>query len=286
MHANCFSWPRLVVAGFLFVLALAGCGGSDKSLTDYINRVAANLSTGGAPIVATQRSGRPSAGAGPSVTASSSGVAIAGGSKQIQLSSGTAYNSVVVSVEGVDGYFELTGLTLGTGNSITVVVTIAQNAPQTFSLDLSGGTGTTYGAAQVVPVQLTNVGTGDVQINVSWDVDSDVDLHVIEPGSTEIYYVNKGPTANGGQLDLDSNAGCTIDGKRSENVTWPSGRAPHGTYTVKVDYWSACGQARTNYVVTVNVKGQQPQVFNGVFVQSDEDRGSAGAGRQITTFTY
>jgi len=287
MTANCYSWPRLVVAALMFVLALAGCGGSsNKSLTDYINRVAANLSSGGAPIMATQRSGRPAAGAGPSITANSGGVAIAGGSKLIQLSSGTSYNSVIVSVEGVDGYFELTGLTLGTGNTVTIVVTIGQNAPQTFNLDLFGGTGTTYGAAQVVPVQLTNVGTGDVQVNVSWDVDSDVDLHVVEGGTnTEIYWLNKGPTTNGGTLDLDSNAGCRIDGKRSENVTWPSGRAPRGTYTVRVDYYLSCSQTRTNYVVTVNVKGQQPQVFNGFFTGGG-DQGAAGAGTQITQFTY
>jgi hypothetical protein len=44
--------------------------------------------------------------------------------------------------------------------------------------------------------------------------------------------------------------------------------------------------ARTNYVVTVNAKGQRPQVFNGFFVATDSDSGGVGAGRQITTFSY
>jgi hypothetical protein len=286
MHANCFSWPRVIVTTFLLFAALTGCGGSSKGLSDYIARVGANLSSG-SPVTATQRAGKPSTGSGPTVLASSGGVTIAGGSKLIQLSSASSYSNVVVSVEGVDGYFELSGLTLDGGNATTIVVTIGQNAPQTFNLDLFAGTGTTYGTPQVVPVQLTNVGTGEVQVNVSWDVDSDVDLHVVEAGTnTEIYYGNKGPTPSGGQLDLDSNAGCSIDGKRSENITWPTGRAPRGTYIVRVDYWSDCGQIRTNYVVTVNVKGQQPQVFTGFFVATDADAGGAGAGRQITTFNY
>jgi len=213
-------------------------------------------------------------------------VSIAGGSTAFQIGSTSTYAGLAVSVDGVDGYFELTGLTPGSGNTVTIFVTIGQNAPQTFNLAVAAGTGTTYGTAQAIPVHLTTAGTGDVQVNVSWDVDSDVDLHVVEPGGTEIYYANKGPTTAGGTLDLDSNAACTLDHKRSENVTWPSGRAPHGTYTVRVDLWSACTQARTNYVVTVNVKGQQPQFFNGFFVAADADSGSAGSGRTITTFTY
>ena len=265
--------------------ALISCGGSGSKLTDYVSRVAAL--SGGTTITATQRSGRPVSGSAPLVTANANGaVSIAGGSTAFQIGSTSTYGGLVVSVDGVDGYFELTGLTPGSGNTVTIFVTIGQSAPHTFNLQVAAGTGTAYGMPQAIPVTLTTAGTGDVQVNVSWDVDSDVDLHVVEAGGTEIFYANKGPTTAGGTLDLDSNAACNLDHKRSENVTWPSGRAPRGTYTVRVDLWSACTQARTNYAVTVNMKGQPPQFFNGFFVAADADSGSAGSGRTITTFTY
>jgi hypothetical protein len=89
----------------------------------------------------------------------------------------------------------------------------------------------------------------------------------------------------GGQLDLDSNAGCSIDGKNAENITWPSGQAPHGEYIVRVDYYLSCGKQLTNYVVTVQVRGQAPRTFTGSF-NGPGDQGGAGAGTQITTFTY
>ena len=286
MKRAVFAWKGLswlLAVGF----GLSGCGGGGGhgGLSDYISRVSAL--SGGSSVNATLRSGHPPSGSGPSITANTTGgVVIPGGSTQLQISSGSSYSNVVVSVQGVDGYFELTGLTLSAGNTVALIITIGQNAPQTFTLQAAAGTGSAYGAAQSIPVQLTQVGTGDIQINVSWDVDSDVDLHVVEPGNAEIYYGNKGPTASGGQLDLDSNAGCTLDHKRSENVTWPSGRAPRGTYTVRVDLWSACNQPTTNYVVTVNVKGQDPKTFNGSFTAAQADGGGAGAGRMITTFTY
>jgi hypothetical protein len=125
------------------------------------------------------------------------------------------------------------------------------------------------------------VGTGDVQVTLSWDVDSDVDLHVVDPSGEEIYYANRN-AASGGALDLDSNAGCRIDGVRNENITWPVGRAPVGRYTVRVDYWDACGVAKTNYTVRVNAGGT-PQIVTGSFT-GPGDQGGAGSGRTVATF--
>ena len=91
-----------------------------------------------------------------------------------------------------------------------------------------------------------------------------IDLHVVEPSGDEIYSANKGPSATGGQLDLGPESDCSIDGLHRENIYWPTGRAARGDYTVRVDYRSACGRSlpfdKTQYVVTVNVTGQQPRV--------------------------
>jgi len=282
------SFARALSLGSTFIAAaLAGCGGgsSGGNLTDSISQVSALVN--GALVNATHHAGSPPSANGPAITATAgSGIAIPGGSHQIQVTSAANYSSLAVYVSGDDGYYEITGLH---GGALTLLATIAQSAPTDFSIQVAGGNGASYGTAQAIPIHLTSVGTGDVQVNVSWDLDNDLDLHVAGPNNLEIYYGNRTDSATGGTLDLDSNAACALDHKRSENITWPTSRAPHGTYTVKVDYWANCPPAAlpTNYVVTINVKGQAPRVINGTFSQAtDPDHGGAGAGRTIATFTY
>jgi uncharacterized protein YfaP (DUF2135 family) len=83
------------------------------------------------------------------------------------------------------------------------------------------------------------VGTGDVQVTLSWGTVDDLDLHVIEPGGEEIYYGHR-TSATGGSLDVDSNAGCGTQMNPVENIFWGAGAAPLGTYTVLVDYYRHC----------------------------------------------
>jgi hypothetical protein len=81
---------------------------------------------------------------------------------------------------------------------------------------------------------------------------------------------------------LDSNAGCHLDHVRNENITWPVGRAPRGTYTVRVDYWDSCGVERSNFTVRINV-GASSQIVNGFFTGTG-DKGDVGSGRTVATF--
>jgi uncharacterized protein YfaP (DUF2135 family) len=120
-------------------------------------------------------------------------------------------------------------------------------------------------------------------VSVSWNSAADVDLHVVEPGGEEIYYGST-LSGTGGELDLDSNAACGSDGPRNENITWAEGTAPVGEYIVRVDYWDSCEATQTDYVVTVHVQGQTPQVFTGTFTGGG-DSGGAGSGVEITRFT-
>jgi predicted phage tail protein len=124
--------------------------------------------------------------------------------------------------------------------------------------------------------------SGDVQVSVSWDAPSDVDLHVVDPFGEEIYYGNQ-TSASGGQLDVDSNPACQIDGRQIENIRW-TGAAPAGTYTVRVDYYQGCGVGVTHYLVTVK-NGPSVQTFTGSFT-GDGDRGSVGSGVLITAFPH
>jgi hypothetical protein len=100
------------------------------------------------------------------------------------------------------------------------------------------------------------LGTGDVQITLRWESSADLDLHVTEPDGTEIWYADKGPTATGGRLDVDSNVACDEDGS-VENVFWPTGQMPQGGYTVEVDGFSVQGCGSGQYTVTAQVEGRE-----------------------------
>ena len=226
----------------------------------------------------------PAAGTGPIVTAPVPTLVLLGGTIQLLATSPTPFTTVVVLVPGVTDYWELTLPSSTTSAQLLVV--FAQDIPKNvFDMRLGGSIAGAYGAQQRNTLNVIDVGTGDVQINVTWDSKADLDLHVVDPSGQEIYWANRTSTT-GGQLDLDSNAACASDGPRAENIFWPSGLvAPHGDYYVRVDQWSNCSATQTDYVVTVHAKGLPPQVFSGVFTGAG-DAGNAGAGRQIMTLHY
>ena len=105
-------------------------------------------------------------------------------------------------------------------------------------------------------VELIEVGTGKLQISLSFDTAKDVDLHVIEPNGEHVYYGHS-TSENGGELDLDSNAGCSLDYVNNENITYgEEAYVEPGLYTVYVDLWENCDPSvKTNYVVSVYYGG-------------------------------
>ena len=224
----------------------------------------------------------PAAGSGPTLTLSTNGSVIPGGSALVSLSGDQQFTTVIVSVAGATGYYQLT---LPTASATAqLLVSLAQSLTgSSLNWQFGAGTGNAVGPYTNTPASIVAVGTGDVQVTLAWNTVADVDLHVIDPSGEEIYYAHS-QAASGGQLDLDSNAGCTSDGPRNENITWPTNGAPSGNYRVLVDYWASCTATSTAYSVTVNVKGQSPQTFTGTYT-GDGDQGAAGAGQLITTFT-
>ena len=235
----------------------------------------------------------PAPGGGPRITVTGNQTIVNGGTLTVTVTADSAFTTIYIFIGGrslgliselpggVEGHYEIPVTPAQT--SATVLLTFPQEIPlDAFDLQFavanaSGAVGPYAGLSTTV----TEVGTGDVQVTLSWDADSDVDLHVVAPGGDEIYYGRR-QSSSGGQLDLDSNAACDIDGVRNENITWPVGRAPRGQYTVRVDYWSSCGVARTNYTVRVN-NGGDVQIFTGFFTGSG-DQGGQGSGRTITMF--
>lgn len=137
-----------------------------------------------------------------------------------------------------------------------------------------------------VPVNVAEAKRGELRVTLSWDTATDVDLHVVEPGGSEIYYSNR-TSANGGQLDLDSNAGCSIDGVNQENIYWE--RPVNGEYIVRVDFWSDCPDDEGNglpasWRVVATGCGIE-QEASGFFSAGEADGGSAGSGVEALRFT-
>lgn len=283
------SGPTLVLATLL-VCATAGCGDQmtptspenpstnqpSFTLTSFISGVTDGNSQG-----SYSGGSAPQPTGGPSVQVSGNDTVINGGSSQVRLTSSVRMSRVIIFVEDAGGYYSLP-LSFAS-SSVTIILTVAQNIPRRSftcvyaAVDASGRVGAYVGTQ----VQVTTVGTGQLQISLTWDTQADVDLHVVEPSGEEIWYGDRTSTT-GGQLDLDSNAGCN-QGPSSENVTW-SGSPPRGTFAIRVTYWSSCGAARTNYVLTITDAGRTPRIYRGTLTGTGTG-GGAGSGILVTRYT-
>jgi len=236
----------------------------------------------------------PASTGGPAITVTGNQTVINGGTLPVTITGGGPFNVVYMYVSaksvglanespgGVDGFYEVHLPVSQT--SATVLLSFSQTLALPrfqllFAVSNSSGPVGPFAALDTTAI---TVGTGDIQVSLSWDVDSDVDLHVVDPSGEEIYYAHR-QSASNGTLDLDSNAACDLDHKRNENVTWPTGRAPRGTYTVRVDYWNNCQVAQTNYTVRI-INGSDAQIVTGSFTGAG-DEGGRGSGRLIGTFT-
>ena len=232
---------------------------------------------------------RPTTG-GPAIAVDGHLTIVNGGTATLTVTSPTPFETLYVAGSTpisrlfvpVSGFFEIP-LPAPT-TSADLLITFPQELPSdTFDLyfaaaDAAGKVGTLAARSFDAIV----VGTGDIQVTVTWDTDADVDLHVVDPAGWEVYWADR-DSPTGGQLDLDSNAACAVDNVRNENITWGLGTAPVGTYTVRLDYWSNCSASATHYTVLIN-NGGDINIHHGTFTGSG-DGGGLGRGIEIDTFT-
>jgi len=145
-----------------------------------------------------------------------------------------------------------------------------------------------------------DVGSGDVQFNLRWNSRADLDLHVVDPDGYKYGYFDDGvsdgygetgddhyydgkSSPNNGEQDVDSNIGCKDErdesGYAKENIFWPPGDAPAGSYTVWVRGFQVgtCSPPQPgDFILTVTVNGKV-QTFTGSVGQDDNS--------QVWTFT-
>ena len=275
---------RLLGICALGAVSLVGCSGTSGSDKDIRNFIAQVTTLDGSATATFKPGSPPGASGGPTVSSTGGETVITGGSAQVTITAAEEFAIIYVSIQGVDGYWSIT---VSNGTLSTLLFLLAEEIPEN-AFDALYQVATVNGAvsvAHVVPTEVIEVGTGTVQVSLSWDTPTDVDLHVVDPAGEEIYFFDP-MSSSGGELDLDSNADCFLDNIKNENITW-NGPAPTGEYTVRVDYWSACDVlGTTSYVVSVRIEGRPPQIFTGTFGPGDADQGYEGSGRTVATFTF
>jgi hypothetical protein len=145
----------------------------------------------------------------------------------------------------------------------------------------SGGTTSTTSPPFTAPPDTSppdtsgpTLGTGDVQVTLRWTGDSDLDLHVTDPDGFEISFSSTS-SPSGGQLDVDCipSSGCADSGEHVENVFWPTGGAPSGSYSAFV---RNLGEP-ADFTLTVIVGGEE--------ISSDRGNLASGADSIPLEFT-
>jgi hypothetical protein len=141
---------------------------------------------------------------------------------------------------------------------------------------------------------LNPAATGDLVVTLTWDTESNLNLHVIDPNGTDIYWgnqssqppfsFNQSDAGSYGYIDYDSNGNCVIDGLRTEDAIWPD-PPPSGQYTVRVDAPSLCGQPIANWTVSVVLEDEQIAQARGVALDADT-MGSHGVGSGVLALQF
>ncbi len=128
---------------------------------------------------------------------------------------------------------------------------------------------------------------------LDWDRPVDLDLLVYLPdgttlGSRGIRSANgtwSRATSTGPSVEVNSNAGCLIDGANMESATFPTPAA--GRYEVRVRMFSACGEPVTSWRVRVLRAGEAVSEAVGASYAAEVDNpgsGPTGDGRRALTF--
>jgi hypothetical protein len=161
---------------------------------------------------------------------------------------------------------------LTTGDSFT------RPAGSTGSNDAAVQTSTTTTRPATTTTTLTSsvslppgveLGTGDIQITLAWETLADLDLAVLDP-LDEVVSFGTPLSSSGGELDHDANYPCdTASTPAVENIFWPAGMAPPGTYLASFGFGSDCSLAPTGYEFIVQVGGEIIERRTGT-ITSDE----------------
>lgn len=193
--------------------------------------------------------------------------AIPGGSSVASITTVNQMKEFYLGVQGVDGYLVVPVNSLvssssgrAAGGIYDLVLLISQNLNQGFTLVIGGtdSNGTVL-ATVLQPMEFLSVGTGALQVSLSFNNNTDVDLYVVRPNGEVIYYGHRGgydeETESEWGLDLDSNPACSIDGINQENVYFPTAEMLSGKYEVWVNLYENCNYQETRWDIVATKSG-------------------------------
>jgi hypothetical protein len=266
---------------------------------------------------------------GPTVTlvSTNSTIVTPGLSRNILGSAMGSATGIQVGLEGDNAHWILPTGSLDTdqpGNiTFQTTLSFASDLPSGMrklifrAVDATGNVGASRDLGIRIQPQIPK---GTLVVSLDWDTEADLDLHVTVPNATEpdvpVIVWAKEPLAlptskadgttiphtaaelaGAGFLDFDSNSMCVIDGRRQENLIFPEGTPaapaippPSGTYEVRVDAASLCGQgvARWHAVAVANDDVDNP-IAEAVGQLSDLDASRPhvpSSGILAFTFTF
>lgn len=189
-----------------------------------------------------------------------------GGSNPITINTNATIKEVLIGVDGKSGYYKLDASHLKSTGNYLLYLLFSQNFEQdnfgilVAIIDNLGN----ISESQTINVSKITAGTGKLQVSCSWNKANDLDLHLVEPNGSEIYWETD-TSANGGELDVDSNPICMIDNINNENITYSgNAKVEKGNYVVRISLFSSCDVTeKTDFVVTARLDGNLIQPVSG-----------------------
>lgn len=187
--------------------------------------------------------------------------------QQVVIDMNSADFDTYLLLVGPDGSLIAENDDVSSGNfNSQIVVTLPTNGVYTIAAN-------GYDSASLGRYDLTvttALGTGDLQITLSWNSIDDLDLVVMDPEGNLVSFETP-QIASGGQLDVDANSLCQgVTASPVENVFWPNG-APGGEYQVLVSLYSRCAnsQGPIPFTLTMNVQGTV-ETFDGTVDETND----------------
>ncbi len=111
--------------------------------------------------------------------------------------------------------------------------------------------------------------TGDVQVLLKWSNYNDLDLIVTDPYGETVWFKNRRVSSRG-QLEIDMNVEYPDSKKPIENIFWPAGGAPNGTYNVYLSYFRQHINTSENpFAITVKY-GDKTDEYTGSITNEKE----------------
>ena len=104
-----------------------------------------------------------------------------------------------------------------------------------------------------------SLGAGDLQVTLTWNTATDIDLHIREPNGTHVYYAARNGTT--ARLDRDD-----TDGFGPENIFVNSGAAAAGVYQVYIVHYS--GAIATTSTIQIRLRAGTPNEQFRVFTRA------------------